>query len=97
MMGRQQCRPILLLLLRQWAYGTIDSMSDHRIRLTDDDLTLVIAALRARAAMSGAMRRHRIDRLAARLAECTRGNPKYSLGEYEQTHEGELADDSESD
>lgn len=83
-------RPVSLLLLRSWAYGTIDGMADHRIRLSDDDLALVVAALRARAAMAGGMRRHRIERLATRLAECARGNPKLSLGEYEQTHEDEL-------
>jgi hypothetical protein len=66
---------------------------DHRIRLSDDDITLVVAALRARAAMTRGMRRHRIERLATRLAEGTRGNPKLSLGEYEQTHEDELDDE----
>lgn len=69
-------------------------MGDHRIRLTDDDLVLVIAALRARAAMAGPMRAHRIERLASRLAEGQRGNPKFSLGEIEQTHEDQL-DESE--
>lgn len=65
-------------------------MSDHRIRLTDDDLLLVCAALRARAAMAHGARLHRIERLIARLAEGKRGNPKLFLGEYEQTHEDEL-------
>jgi hypothetical protein len=68
-------------------------MGDRRIRLTDDDLDLIVAALRARAAMAGAVRRHRIERLADRLAEGGRGNPKWRLGEYEQTHEDELADE----
>jgi hypothetical protein len=67
-------------------------VSDHRIRLTDDDLALIVAALKARAAMAGPMRRHRIERLADRLAEGQRGNPKWLLGEYEQTHEEELDD-----
>ena len=71
-------------------FGTIALMSDHRVRLTDDDLALITAALRARAATSGAMRRHRIERLAARLDEMSRGNPKWALGEYQQTHEDEL-------
>ena len=75
-------------------YGTIAIM-DHRIRLTDDDLLLITAALRARAAMTRGMRRHRIERLAARLAELSRGNPKFSLGEYEQTHEDELDEGDE--
>lgn len=65
-------------------------MSDHRIRLTDDDVALIVSALRARAAMTSGARRHRIARLAARLAESAPGNPKFSLGEYEQTHEDEL-------
>ncbi len=65
-------------------------MSDHRIRLTTDDLTLIRSALRARAAMTTGMRRHRIERLATRLAECERGNPKFSYGEFEQTHEEDL-------
>lgn len=63
---------------------------DHRIRFSEDDLALVVACLRARAAMAGPVRRHRIERLATRLAECSRGNPKFSLGEYEQTHEEDL-------
>ena len=74
-------------------YGTIVVMIDHRVRLTDEDLALVVAALRARAAMAGPLRRHRVERLATRLAECSRGNPKYSLGEFEQTHEDELDSD----
>jgi hypothetical protein len=65
-------------------------MKDHRVRLSDEDLALIVAALRARAAMSGPMRRHRIERLATRLAEGARGNPKWSLGELEQTHEEQL-------
>ena len=65
-------------------------MADHRIRLSDDDVLLIAAALKARAAMTRGPRRHRIERLAARLLECTPGNPKFSLGEYEQTHEDEI-------
>ena len=65
-------------------------MTDHRIRLTDDDVLLIVASLRARAAMTRGPRRHRIERLVARLAEGQRGNPKFLLGEYEQTHEDEL-------
>jgi hypothetical protein len=65
---------------------------DHRVRLNDDDLALIVACLRARAAMAGPVRKHRIERLATRLAEGSRGNPKFSLGEYEQTHEDELDD-----
>jgi hypothetical protein len=67
-------------------------MADHRIRLSDDDRDLVISALRARMAMTSGLRRHRIERLVARLAEGARGNPKWLLGEYEQTHEEDLDD-----
>jgi hypothetical protein len=68
-------------------------MTDHRIRLTDEDLALIVAALRARAAMAGPMRRHRIERLADRLGEGQRGNPKWLLDEYGQTHEEELSEE----
>jgi hypothetical protein len=70
-------------------------MTDHRIRLSDEDLVLVIAALRARLAMARNLRAHRIQRLVARLSEGGRGNPKFMLGEYEQTHEDDLDDESE--
>jgi hypothetical protein len=60
------------------------------VRLSDDDVALIVAALRARAAMAGPMRRHRIERLADRLAEGGRGNPKWRLDELGQTHEDEL-------
>jgi hypothetical protein len=68
---------------------------DHRIRLTDEDLELIVAALRSRAAMTRNLRRHRVERLAARLAEMSRGNPKWLLDEEQQTHEDELDDDKE--
>jgi hypothetical protein len=70
-------------------------VSDHRVRLTDEDIALIVAALRARAAMAGPMRKHRIQRLADRLAEGQRGNPKWLLGEYQQTHEEDLEDEDE--
>lgn len=66
---------------------------DHRIRLSDDDIALIVSALKARAAMTRNLRRHRIERLANRLAEGQRGNPKFILGEYEQTHEDDLDED----
>jgi hypothetical protein len=78
------------LLPRLW-YQWV--MADHRIRLSDDDVTLIVAALRARAAMAGPLRRHRIERLADRLGEGKRGNPKWIIDEYGQTHEDELEDD----
>ena len=63
------------------------------MRLTDDDLALIVAALRARAAMTSGMRRHRIARLASRLSDLERGNPKWRIDEFEQTHEDDLEDD----
>lgn len=73
-------------------------MADHRIRLTDDDIALIVAALKARAAMTTRLRRHRIERLANRLAEGVRGNPKWIIDTFGQTHEDELdeLDDSDS-
>lgn len=68
-------------------YGTIALMSDRRIRLTDEDIALIVSALRARAAMTRGLRRHRIERLATRLDEGGRGNPKWRLDELGQTHE----------
>jgi hypothetical protein len=68
-------------------------MSDHRIRLTDEDIALIVSALRARRAMSQGMREHRIDRLIARLTERSRGNPKWLLDEFGQTHEEDLEDE----
>lgn len=70
-------------------------MADHRVRLTDEDIALIVAALRARAAMARGMRAHRVWRLAERLGEMHRGNPKWMLGEYAQTHEDELDEDAE--
>lgn len=70
--------------------GTIGLMPDRRIRLTDDDIDLIVAALKSRAAMTRGLRRHRIERLAERLAEGGRGNPKFRFSEIGQTHEDEL-------
>jgi hypothetical protein len=71
-------------------------MPDKRIRLNDDDIELIIAALKSRRAMARGLRTHRVDRLIARLSEGGRGNPKLKLGEFEQTHEDDLdADDLE--
>lgn len=75
---------------RHGRYGTIVAMADHRIRLSDDDLTLIVRSLRARAAMTKGLRRHRVERLAERLAEGVRGNPKWIHSEDGQTHEDEL-------
>jgi hypothetical protein len=65
-------------------------MSDHRIRLTDEDIVLIIASLRARRAMMRGAREHRVDRLIARLSEGVRGNPKWIIDDEGQTHEDEL-------
>jgi hypothetical protein len=69
---------------------------DHRIRLSDDDIELIVAALRSRAAMTHGVRKHRLERLVTRLSEGARGNPKLTLGKYEQTHENNLSGDDES-
>lgn len=68
-------------------------MADRRIRLTDDDIYLIVSALRSRAAMTRGLRRHRVERLATRLAEGGRGNPKWRLDEYGQTREDELEEE----
>lgn len=62
-------------------------MKDHRIRLTDDDLAVVCAALSARLAMARGLRAHRIERLLARLRENVRGNPRWLIDDEGQTHE----------
>ena len=70
-------------------------MGDHRVRLNDDDIGLIVAALRARAAMTRGLRKHRVERLAERLAEMAPGNPRWRLDEYGQLHEDliEIEDD----
>lgn len=65
-------------------------MADHRIRLSDEDLELIVAALRAREAMTARLRRHRVRRLIERLDSTERGNPKWRLDELGQTHENDL-------
>ena len=71
-------------------YGTIVIVAIHRLRLSDEDVLLITAALRSRAAMTRGLRRHRVERLAARLEEATPGNPKWILDEFSQTHEEDL-------
>ena len=65
-------------------------MAERRVRLSDEDLELIVSALRARAAMTRGLRRHRVERLAERLSEGGRGNPRWRLDEERQTHEDEL-------
>jgi hypothetical protein len=72
------------------AFGTIGGMTEHRLRLTDSDIALLVAALRARRAMTTGARAHRVQRLIDRLTECVRGNPKWIIDEEGQTHEEDL-------
>jgi hypothetical protein len=65
-------------------------MAQHRVRLSTEDVALIVRALRARAAMTKGIRRHRVERLAERLDEMAPGNPKWTLGEFSQTHEDEI-------
>jgi hypothetical protein len=82
-------------LTRLGHYGTIGPMKDHRVRLTDNDIALIVAALRSRAAMTRGLRRHRVERLAERLSEMATGNPRWRIDESTQLHEEliELDDD----
>lgn len=52
-------------------------MKDHRIRLTDQQLSLVVSALRARLAMQRGARRLASAQLIERLEEGGRGNPAF--------------------
>jgi hypothetical protein len=72
-------------------------MKDRRVRLSTEDTDLIVSALRARAAMAKGMRRHRIERLAERLADPGRGNPKLRFSEDTQAHEEDLDDDALDD
>lgn len=54
------------------------------------DIEVIVAALRARAAMTTKLRRHRVVRLANRLAELTPGNPQWILDVDEQMHEEDV-------
>ena len=61
--------------------GTIEGMKEHRIRLTEEDLAIIVAALRARLAMARGTRRTRILELADRLDDVGRGNPRVRFGQ----------------
>lgn len=78
-------------------YGTIEPMQDRRVRLTPNDISMICAALRARAAMTKGLKRHAIERLVERLSEGVRGNPKWIHSEYSQTHEDEMDVDDVQD
>lgn len=71
-------------------YGTIVLMADRRVRLSTADIALICSALRARAAMTTGLRRHRVERLAERLSEGVRGNPKWVHSIETQTHEEDI-------
>lgn len=81
--------PVPIVLRR--AYGTIGVMAEHRVRLDEEDVQLILSALAARRAMTEGLRRHRVDRLLVRLREMLPGNPQWRLDEYGQAHEDELA------
>jgi hypothetical protein len=55
-------------------------MRQHRVRLTDDELSLVVSALRARLAMMRGARRQWASRLIERLDEGVPGNPSWRFG-----------------
>jgi hypothetical protein len=65
-------------------------MSEHRLRLDDDDVELLMRGLAARLAMLHGMRRHRAERLLQRLSDLGRGNPQWRLDVYAQVHENDL-------
>jgi hypothetical protein len=48
---------------------------DHRVRLTDYDLEVIVSALRARLPMARGKRKERIEHLVLRLEEMAPGNP----------------------
>jgi hypothetical protein len=64
--------------------GTIVIVGEHRIRLTDDDILLINAALRARLAALRGLRRRRYERLLERLEEGGRGNPRWRFGSTDE-------------
>ena len=62
-------------------------MGDHRIRLTDSDIMLIIVALSARLAMLSGKRRHQAERLIERLSDSAPGNPRWRLDDESQRQE----------
>jgi hypothetical protein len=66
---------------------------EKRLRLSDDDIDLIVAALRARGAMTRGLRRHRIDRLAERLSDGRKGNPRWRLDDLGQMHEEDIEEE----
>lgn len=65
-------------------FGTIGGMAQHRVRLTDQDIDLIVAALRARRAGLSGVSREECEWLALRLAEMRPGNPRWILWEDAQ-------------
>jgi hypothetical protein len=72
--------------------GTIGGVSDHRIRLTDEELAIITVALRARLAMRHGARAEAEYVLCVRLEECARGNPRLKLGKPTCVHGVAMAD-----
>lgn len=58
-------------------YGTIGRMADHRVRLTERELDLITAALRARRRGLSAKSGAEVLSLAERLEEMSPGNPNW--------------------
>ena len=87
-LGEPVSRAVVFLSLLWYHRG----MREHRIRLNDEDIALIVAALTARAGMARGARLHRVNRLVARLSECQRGNPQWLLDGFTQAHEEELSD-----
>lgn len=52
-------------------------MADHRIRLSDSDIAIIVAALQHSYRVHSARRAARMLALAERLAEGGRGNPRW--------------------
>lgn len=52
-------------------------MADHRIRLTDQDVELIVASLSARLAMARGARHRQMVKLIIRLADGGVGNPAW--------------------
>ncbi len=60
-------------------------MQDHRIRLNDSDIALIVASLNARRAMCRRERLAHIVALVTRLSDGGRGNPNFRFDLYAET------------
>lgn len=70
-------RPSSLPSASGGAFGTIGPVKTYRPRLTDEEMALILAALRARLAASGETRRAQIESLIERLSDQAPGNPRW--------------------